>query len=173
MTDRRGHYDRLEGVMVTRTQEMRDRMRMDEMLAALREALQAELTGIKMYHAHARAIADQALCQGLHTILEVEQGHAYALALQIRNLGGEVSLLNITEPLPCAGPITDPAHVAGMLCRNLAEEQKAIRHYGATIAEFLPDADDAVLTLLEENLADELRHARWLRDQLRYWAPAE
>ena len=60
-----------------------------------------------------------------------------------------------------------------MLRLDLADEQWAIKHYAALISEFLPGVDDETLTVLEENLKDELRHARWLRDRLGLLVPSE
>jgi bacterioferritin (cytochrome b1) len=62
--------------------------------------------------------------------------------------------------------MSDPEQAAALLHLDLAEERWAIKHYAATIADFVGDADDETLDLLEENLLDEIRHARWLRGQV-------
>ena len=141
--------------------------RKDELIAALNAALQAELKAVKMYHAHAGSIADPEIAQGLQTILEVEEGHARALALRIRALERQPTPAEPAAAPARAEPTADPGAIADMLRLDLADEQWAITHYAATIAEFLPDADDETLAVLEENLVDELRHAHWLRDRLR------
>jgi bacterioferritin (cytochrome b1) len=141
--------------------------RKDELIAALNAALQAELKAVKMYHAHAGSIADPEIVQGLQTILEVEEGHAHALALRIRALERQPTPAEPAAAPARAEPTADPAVIADMLRLDLADEQWAIMYYATTIAEFLPDGDDETLAVLEENLLDELRHARWLRDRLR------
>jgi len=142
----------------------------DDIITALNEALRAELKAVKMYAAHATAVADPQIAQGLRAILEVEETHARALALRIQALGGQPTAdESVAEP-PLTGPTRDPARVADMLRLDLGDEQWAIQHYAATIADALLHGDDATLAMLEENLIDELRHARWLRDQLRPWA---
>jgi bacterioferritin (cytochrome b1) len=144
-----------------------DVMRKEEIIAALNEAWQAELKAVKMYDSHARAIADAEIRQGLRTIQEVEEGHAHALATRIRDLDGKPAAAEFTEAPSYPSPTSDPAVVADMLRLDLADEGWAIKHYAGTIADFFLDADDETLTVLEENLVDELRHARWLRDRLR------
>ena len=139
----------------------------DDIIAALNEALRAELKAVKMYAAHARAVADPRIAQGLRAILEVERTHARALALRIQALGGQPTADESVAELPLTVPTRDPARVADMLRLDLGDEQWAIKHYAATIADALLYGDDATLAMLEENLIDELRHARWLRDQLR------
>ncbi len=51
-----------------------------------------------------------------------------------------------------------------MLRLELAEEQQAIKDYATQIAEIMEDED--TLDLLEEHLADEIQHARWLKAQI-------
>ena len=140
--------------------------RKDEIIAKLNEALQAELKAVKMYLAHAEAIADPEITKGLRTILEVEEGHARALMVRIKALNGQPAVDEGIEMPSHAGPRREPDVVADMLRSDLDDERWAIKHYAAAIAEFLPHSDDETLTMLEENLIDELRHARWLRDQL-------
>lgn len=140
--------------------------RKDEIIAMLNEALQAELKAVKMYLAHAEAIADPETARGLRTILEVEEGHARALMIRIKALNGQPAVDEGMLVPAHAGPRREPKVVADMLRSDLDDERWAIKHYAAAIAEFLPDSDDETLTVLEENLVDELRHARWLRDQL-------
>lgn len=136
--------------------------RKDELVAALTAALQAEVKAVKMYTAHAAAIEDAEIVQGLRAILKVEQGHAHALVLRIQALGVRPAVADLTDtPAPF-----DPTLIADLLRLDLADEGWAISHYAATIAGFLLDADAETLVVLEENLMDELRHAHWLRDRL-------
>jgi bacterioferritin (cytochrome b1) len=141
--------------------------RKEEIIAVLNEALQAEIKAVKMYLAHAEAIADPEIAQGLRNIGEVEEGHARALMVCIKALNGQPALDEGIEVLLRDGPRRDPVAVAEMLRSDLDGERWAINHYAAAIAEFFPDGNDETLAVLEENLVDELRHAHWLRDQLR------
>jgi rubrerythrin len=144
-----------------------DRKRMGELIAALNQALQAELRAVKMYYEHAALIDDLEVTRGLHAISEVEEGHARALRDCIAALGSQATPVEpVTVPARHEAT-TDPGQAAALLYRDLAEECWAIKHYAATIANFVGDADDDILDLLEENLLDEMRHARWLRDQIR------
>jgi bacterioferritin (cytochrome b1) len=136
------------------------------LVAALREALQAELNAVKMYAAHAEAVSDQEIAQGLWTILEVEKEHARLLASRIEALQREPIEVESSVAPPHAGPVADPVAVAELLSSDLADEQWAIKHYASTWADFLLEVDEETLAILEENLVDELRHARWLRDRL-------
>jgi bacterioferritin (cytochrome b1) len=142
-------------------------------IAALKEALRAELKAVTMYDAHARVIADPEIVEGLRTILEVEEGHARLLAARIEALDGEPVVVESSEVPSFAGPTSDLATIADMLGSDLADEQWAIKNYASTIADFLLVGDDETLAVLEENLVDELRHARWLKDRLRLCVPLE
>jgi bacterioferritin (cytochrome b1) len=51
-----------------------------------------------------------------------------------------------------------------MLRLELAEEQQAIRDYAAQIADIMDDEE--TLDLLEEHLADEIQHSRWLKARI-------
>ncbi len=148
-------------------------MRKDEVFTALNQALQAELKAVKMYSAHAGAIAEPEIAQSLRTIEEVEQGHARALVIRIETLTGRPAAIEFAEKPSIVGPTSDPIAVANMLRLDLSDERWAIKHYAATIADLLPDGDDETLRLLEEHLVDELRHARWLSDRLRLLARSE
>lgn len=141
--------------------------RKDEIIAVLNEALQAELKAVKMYIAHAEAIVDPEIAQGLRTIGEIEEGHARALVIRLKALNGHPAQDEGMEVPSNADPRREPAAVAEMLRSDLDDERWAIKHYAAAIAEFFPDGDDETLVVLEENLVDELRHAHWLKDQLR------
>lgn len=137
------------------------------LVAVLKEALQAELKAVKMYAAHAEAIADHEIVQGLQTIAEVEKDHARMLAARIEALQRESVAVEATPVLPVPGPVTDPSGIVDLLTCDLDEERWAIKHYASTLADSVPLGDAETWTILEENLADELRHARWLRDRLR------
>ncbi len=138
----------------------------ERILEALNHHLRAELSAVELYAAHARAIEEDAVAQGVRAILAVEQRHARDLAARIRALGG--------TPVEPGGPETVAGRAAGaataqmttveMLRLELAEEQRAIKDYAAHIAD-LP-LDEETGDLLEQNMADEIQHARWLKAQI-------
>jgi len=138
----------------------------EEIIAALNNALNAELGAIEMYSAHARAIQEPSIAQAVRAIRDVEQGHAWALAERVRALGG--------EPVSPGGAATVAGRAAGaataqmgtgdMLRLELAEEQKAILDYAEAIAHIMDD--ERTLDLLEEHLLDEIRHSRWMKARI-------
>ncbi len=142
-------------------------MNRQEIIKALEHDLRAELSAVEIYAAHAAAIPQDTIAEGVLAILAVEQRHARDLAARIQALGG-------TPPEPgqietiigrSVGAISAQTSTAEMLRLELAEEQQAIKDYAAQIADILDDEE--TVELLEENLADEMEHARWLKAQLR------
>jgi bacterioferritin (cytochrome b1) len=129
----------------------------------LNELLEDELTAVEYYRIHAEAIPDQEIAQGVNAILPVEQGHAVGLTTRIAELGG--------EPVRLGGPASERGRRMGeesrdkgllaMLRLELAQEKAAIKAYAAAVAEV--DTDMVTLEMLEEQLLDEMRHARWLK----------
>ena len=134
------------------------------LVAVLNEALTAELKAVRQYGAHAQAITDLELSQGLSAIMQVEQEHAHALVARIEALGGQPAV-DAHTPSPLS-PTNEPAAVAEMLRADLTDELVAIKQYATALADMFLSADDQTLDLLQENLGDELRHARWLRDRV-------
>jgi bacterioferritin (cytochrome b1) len=142
-------------------------MNAEDIIEALNRALAAELSAIEIYTAHARVIREPGVAQGVLAIRDVEQEHARALAGRVRSLGG--------VPVPpgapatvvgrAAGAVTTQLSTADMLLLELSEEQQAMIDYVASIAQIMDDYD--TLDLLEEHLVDEMRHARWLKSQIR------
>ena len=141
-------------------------MTRQEIIAALNNALNAELGAIEMYTAHARAIQEPGIAQAVQAIRDVERGHARALAERVRALGGEPVLPGgaATVAGRAAGAVTAQMGTADMLRLELAEEQKAILDYAEAIANVMDD--EMTLDLLEENLLDEIRHSRWMKARI-------
>ena len=135
-------------------------------LEALNHNLRAELSAVEIYAAHARAIQEDAIAQGVHAILAVEQRHAHDLAARIRELGGTPAAPGDDETVlgRAVGGSTAQSTTEEMLRLELAEEQQAIQDYATHIAYL--EADEETLDLLEEHLADEIQHARWLKAQI-------
>jgi bacterioferritin (cytochrome b1) len=141
-------------------------MTRDEIVAALNNALNAEFAAVEMYTAHARAISEPGIAQGVQAIRDVEQEHARALAARIRALEGEPIAPGgaATVAGRAAGAITGQQSTAEMLRLELAEEHKAILDYADAIAQILDDQE--TLDLLEEHLLDEMRHSRWMKARI-------
>ncbi|MFB0536311.1 MAG: demethoxyubiquinone hydroxylase family protein [Anaerolineae bacterium] len=139
----------------------------EQVLEALNHDLMAELSAVEMYGAHAGAIAEDAIVQGVRAILSVEEGHAQELTKRIQELGGEPAQPGgaATVAGRAVGAASGQASTVEMLKLELGEEQQAIKDYSAQIAEIV--YDDETATLLEEHLYDEIEHARWLKVQIR------
>lgn len=139
----------------------------EEIVRVLQDALKAELSAVELYRAHASAIQEPSIAEGVQAIREVEQEHASNLSRRIRQLdarpvevGSAVTVLGRAAAAGSASMST-----AEMLRLELAEEQAAIKYYAAAIAEIMDDED--TLSLLAEQLQDELAHALWMKRQLR------
>jgi rubrerythrin len=138
-----------------------------EIASALQDALKAELSAIEMYRAHAKAIPEASIAEGVQAILEVEQEHASNLARRLRQLGERPAEPGGASTIAGRAATAASQHIAtaDMLRLELAEEQAAIKHYAVTIAEIMDDED--TISLLAEHLQDEIAHALWMKRQLR------
>lgn len=132
----------------------------EQIIEALKDNLRAELSAVEIYSAHARAITEDAIAQGVRAIAAVEQRHARDLAARIKALGG--------TPVEPGGVETVVGRAASaqvstleMLRLELAEEQQAIKSYAVEIAEIMDDEE--TLDMLQENLIDEIQHSRWMK----------
>jgi len=139
----------------------------EQIIEALNQDLVAELSAVEMYGAHAKAILEDAVLQGVRAILSVEEGHAQELTKRIKELGGEPAQPGgaATVAGRAVGAASAQASTVEMLRLELGEEQQAIKDYSAQVAEIVDD--DETVTLLEEHLHDEQEHARWLKVQIR------
>jgi bacterioferritin (cytochrome b1) len=139
----------------------------EQILEALNHDLVAELSAVEIYRAHADAISEDAIVQGVRAILSVEEEHAEELTKRIKDLGGEPAQPGGTATVVgrAAGAASGLSSSVEMLKLELGEEQQAIKDYSAQIADVLED--DETVTLLEKHLLDEMEHARWLKAQIR------
>ena len=137
-----------------------------EIIAALDKDLRAELSAVEIYATHAAVISQDAIAEGVRAILEVEQRHARDLAARSKALGGAPAQSGKAETVAgrAIGAVTAQTDTASMLRLELAEEQQAIKDYAGQIADILDDEE--TVDLLEEHLADEMEHARWLKAQI-------
>jgi bacterioferritin (cytochrome b1) len=138
-------------------------MNREQILEALNDNLRAELSAVEMYSAHAKAISEDAIAQGVRAIAAVEQRHARDLAARIKALGGTPAEAGGVETVAgrAAGATSAQASTVEMLRLELAEEQQAIKDYAAQIAAIMEDEE--TLDMLQENLNDEIQHSRWMK----------
>lgn len=142
-------------------------MNAHDLVPALNRLLEAELTALEYYRIHAESIAQPEIAEGVAAIIPAEQGHAVNLATRIRELGG--------VPTQVGGPATlrgkemgESSRTRGtqaMLAVELEQEQQAIKDYALHVAEIVDDM--VTLEMLEEQLFDEMRHAKWLKQTLK------
>jgi bacterioferritin (cytochrome b1) len=141
-------------------------MERQQIIEALNDNLRAELSALEMYGAHAEAIREDAVAEGVRAIMQVERRHARDLAARIEALGGTPARPGGAETVVgrAAGAATAQASTAEMLRLELAEEQQAIKDYAFEIAEIMDD--DETLDILHEHLNDEIEHSRSMKAQL-------
>jgi bacterioferritin (cytochrome b1) len=141
-------------------------MERKQIIEALNDNLRAELSAVEMYNAHAQAIREDAVAEGVRAIMHVERRHARDLAGRIEALGGTPAQAGGAETVVgrAAGAATAQASTADMLRLELAEEQQAIKDYAFEIAEIMDDEE--TLDMLHEHLNDEIEHSRWMKAQL-------
>ncbi len=134
-----------------------------QIIEALDRDLRAELSAVEIYAAHARIIPEDAIAQGVRAIMAVEQRHARDLAVRIEALGGTPAEAGEVETVAgrAVGAASAQTSTVEMLRLELVEEQQAIKDYATQIADIMDDEE--TLDLLEEHLADEMQHARWLK----------
>ncbi len=141
-------------------------MNPDKMIDLLNHLLEMELMAVEYYRIHAAVIKEPDIAQGVASILPAEHAHAVTLTTRIAELGG--------IPVKPGGPASLKGRQLGesskhqgtlqMLKLELAQEQHAIISYAAPVADILKDIE--TLELLEEQLFDEMRHAKWLKQKI-------
>ncbi len=137
-----------------------------KLINVLNRLLEAELMALEFYHIHAEAIPEGEIAEGVSSILPAEQAHAASLTARITELGG--------VPVRAGGPASAKGREMGEVSKNhgtmamlkleLEQEQIAIKDYAVAVADLLDDME--TLEMLEEQLFDEMRHAKWLKQVL-------
>lgn len=132
----------------------------------LNHLLEAEIAAIEFYQIHAASIAEEDIAEGIRAIIPAEKSHAVYLSKRIRELGG--------KPLDHSGKAAEVGRktgeesrqkgTLGMLRLELENEQQAIKDYANPVAEILDDFE--TIEMLEEQLFDEMRHAKWLKKKI-------
>ena len=132
----------------------------------LNNLLEAEIAAVEYYRIHAASIAEKDIAEGIRAIIPAEESHAINLAARIRELGGEPidasgNAVRVGKQL---GEESKKQGTMGMLSMELENEQQAIKDYAIPVAEILDDMD--TIEMLEEQLLDEMRHAKWLKKKM-------
>lgn len=132
----------------------------------LNNLLEAEIAAIEIYRIHAASIAEEDIAEGIRAIIPAEESHAINLTRRIRELGG--------KPVDHSGRAAEVGRkmgeesrqqgTLGMLRLELENEQQAIKDYANPVAEILDDFE--TIAMLEEQLFDEMRHAKWLKTKI-------
>jgi bacterioferritin (cytochrome b1) len=115
---------------------------------------------------HAACIVEEDIAEGIRAIIPAEKSHAINLTKRIRELGGEPvdpsgGAVQVGKKM---GEESKKKGTMGMLRLELENEQQAIKDYANPVAEILDDID--TIEMLEEQLFDEMRHAKWLKKQI-------
>jgi bacterioferritin (cytochrome b1) len=132
----------------------------------LNKLLEAEISAIEYYQIHAESIAEKDIAEGIRAIIPAEESHAINLAARIRDLGGETldasgDAVRVGKQI---GEESKKQGTMGMLSMELENEKQAIKDYAIPVAEISDDMD--TLEMLEEQLFDEMRHAKWLKKKI-------
>jgi rubrerythrin len=144
----------------------RKAMEKGEIINSLNRDLKAELSAVEIYSAHAEAIAEDEIAQGVKAILEVERGHAEELTKRIEELGGLPAKTGgeDTRIGKALGRTSGQASTLEMLKFELSEEQQAIKDYSVQIAEIMDDT--STIAMLKKHLMDEIDHADWFKAKI-------
>ena len=132
----------------------------------LNNLLQAEIAAIEIYHIHAASIAEEDIVDGIRAIIPAEESHAVNLGTRIRELGGvpDDHSADAAEVGRKMGEESRQEGTLAMLRMELENEQQAIKDYATPVAEILDDME--TIEMLEEQLFDEMRHAKWLKKKI-------
>jgi bacterioferritin len=132
----------------------------------LNNLLEAEIAALEYYGIHAAAIAQEDIAEGIRAIIPAEKSHAINLTKRIRELGGKPvdHWGKAAEVGRKMGEESKLKGALGMLRLELENEQQAIKDYANPVAEILDDFE--TIEMLEEQLFDEMRHAKWLKKKI-------
>ena len=128
--------------------------------------LEAEIAAVEFYRIHAASIAEADIAEGIRAIIPAESSHAINLAKRIRELGGK-PVDHSADAARVGRKMGDESRQQGplaMLRLELENEQQAIKDYATAVAEILDDFE--TIEMLEEQLFDEMRHAKWLKKKI-------
>ena len=132
----------------------------------LNRLLEAEIAAIEIYQIHAASIAEADIAEGIRAIIPAEKSHAIHLATRIGELGGKPvdHSADAAKAGRKMGEESRQQGTLGMLRLELDNEKQAIKDYATPVAEILDDME--TIEMLEEQLFDEMRHAKWLKKKI-------
>lgn len=141
-------------------------MNRQSLIEMLNWLLETELMAVEYYRIHAASIVEKDVLEGVEAILPAEHAHAVALTTRIIELGGEPVRVGCPASLKgkAMGEASKAQGTLAMLKLELAQEKQAIKDYATAVAEVSDDID--TLEMLEEQLFDEMRHAKWLKQKI-------
>ncbi len=138
----------------------------EDKIDLLNHLLESEFTALECYRTHASAISEPEIADGVKAIIPVEHAHAVALTTRISELGGspvrpggEASMLGRE-----LAAMSRQQGTQAMLKVELGLEQEAIKEYAQAVADIVDDP--VTVEMLEEQLLDEMQHAKWLKQQI-------
>jgi len=132
----------------------------------LNRLLESEFTGLECYRTHASAISEPEIAEGIRAIIPVEHAHAVALTTRISELGGDPAKPGGSASIKGRelASMSRQQGTLAMLKVELKLEQEAIKEYAVAVADIVDDM--ITVEMLEEQLLDEMRHAKWLKQQI-------
>jgi len=141
-------------------------MNSGDLIDLLNRLLEAELVSLEFYRIHVEAIPDEEIAEGIRGIIPAEHAHAVALTTRISELGGIPVRPGGTASAKGKelGETSRAGGIMAMLRLELEQEQLAVKHYASVVADVLGDME--TLEMLEEQLFDEMRHAKWLKQTI-------
>jgi len=141
-------------------------MNYQDKIDLLNRLLESEFTGLECYRTHAAAISEPEIAEGVQAIIPVEHAHAVSLTTRISELGGVPAKAGGSASVK-GRELATASRAQGtqaMLRTELKLEQEAIKEYAVAVADIVDDM--ITVEMLEEQLLDEMRHAKWLKQQL-------
>jgi bacterioferritin len=126
-----------------------------------------ELNQVELYTTQSKKVDDQYISKVLEKSAQIEEGHVYNIAAQIRELGAKPTILGeflgpITGKI--GGSITPLTGLINMLKANVMLEKKAMADYRNLISKV--ENDKGLVGLLWSNLIDEDLHTAWFSSKI-------
>ena len=138
-------------------------MNSEAVIDRLNKLLEAELLSLEYYRVHADVIQEEEILAGINAIIPAEHAHAVALTTRINELGG-IPIRPDGEASAKGRKVAEVSKSQGTLAMvklELEGEKHAIKSYAEMVADL--QGDLITLEMLEEQLFDEMRHAKWLK----------
>jgi bacterioferritin (cytochrome b1) len=146
-------------------------MNAETIIHRLNRLLETELMALEYYRIHADAIQEEEIVAGVRAIIPAEHAHAVSLTTRIMELGGVPAQPGgqVSVKGKEMGEVSKKQGTSGMLKLELDGEKEAIKAYAEMVADI--EGDLITLDMLEEQLFDEMRHAKWLKQIIPKFQP--